>query len=159
MAYVANTWNSPIDIKSTDKVIDTATNLQTIVSDDPASIKNYLNGEMYRVETFINQNNDDIQIMKEITGSVTLHRYDKRLASLDIQQMNYDTNDTLIEVVYVGDDNATVYYRDKMTYNTDGTLGRVDHYYGTPDLVTRSANTALTYDSNALLISNTYSEG
>lgn len=83
-------------------------------------------------------------------------RYDKILNSLDIIDMVYN-NGNLVIVRYLGDNNSNIYYRSVMTY-TDGNLTRVDYFYSTPDLITESARTILTYDVLNNLITTEYTE-
>jgi hypothetical protein len=96
----------------------------------------------------------DIDNVIGTTG--TTKRYDKVLGSLAILDMVYDTGN-LVTVRYTGDDDATVYYRDVMSY-TGANLTEVKHYYGTSNLVTESASTILTYDGSGNLITATYGE-
>jgi len=98
----------------------------------------------------------EVDSLQEVTGTTTNTRYDKLLSVRDVIEMVY-TGGSLTAVRYEGDNNTTVYYRDIMTYDVDGNLIQVDHYYGTADLVTASGNTALTY-SGGDLATATYSE-
>ncbi len=54
MAYTAGSWVSPKSITGTTKIADTDTILQDIVSDDPGSIKAYLDGESTKWENELN---------------------------------------------------------------------------------------------------------
>jgi hypothetical protein len=94
--------------------------------------------------------------LKAITGTTVDTRYDKLLAIRDVISMDY-TSGNLDYVRYEGDDDATVYYRDVMTYNVDGNLVEVKHYWNTADLVTASGQTVLTYSAGDLATA-TYSE-
>jgi phage tail tube protein FII len=98
----------------------------------------------------------DSDNLKEITGTTVDTRYDKLLAVRDVIDMEYVGGD-LSTVRYEGDDDATVYYRDVMTYDVDGNMTQVDHFYDTADLVTASGQTVLTYVSGDLTTA-TYSE-
>jgi hypothetical protein len=94
--------------------------------------------------------------LKATTGTTVDTRYDKLLAVRDVISMDY-TSGNLDYVRYEGDDDATVYYRDVMTYNVDGNLIEVKHYWNTADLVTASGQTVLTYSAGDLATA-TYSE-
>jgi hypothetical protein len=98
----------------------------------------------------------DIADLAAVTGTTTDERYDKLLSVRDVIAMDYTSGD-LDFVRYEGDDDATVYYRDVMTY-TDGNLSLVEHFYSTADLVTPSATTTLTYDGSDNLITSAYTE-
>ena len=54
MAYTAGSWVSPKSITGTTKIADTDTILQDIVSDDPGSIKAYLDTEGTKWEDELN---------------------------------------------------------------------------------------------------------
>jgi hypothetical protein len=94
--------------------------------------------------------------LKAVTGTTVDTRYDKLLAVRDVVDMEYVDGD-LSTVRYEGDDDATVYYRDVMTYGVDGNLTQVDHFYNTADLVTASGQTVLAYVAGNLATA-TYSE-
>jgi hypothetical protein len=94
--------------------------------------------------------------LKAVTGTTVDVRYDKLLAVRDVIDMEYVDGD-LSTVRYEGDDDATVYYRDVMTYDVDGNLVEVKHYFSTADLVTTSGQTVLTYSAGDLATA-TYSE-
>jgi hypothetical protein len=94
--------------------------------------------------------------LKAVTGTTVDTRYDKLLAVRDVIDMEYVDGD-LSTVRYEGDDDATVYYRDVMTYDVDGNLVEVKHYHNTADLITASGQTVLTYSAGDLATA-TYSE-
>jgi hypothetical protein len=94
--------------------------------------------------------------LKAVTGTTVDTRYDKLLAVRDVIDMEYVDGD-LSTVRYEGDDDAAVYYRDVMTYDVDGNLAEVKHYYNTADLVTASGQTVLAYVAGNLATA-TYSE-
>jgi hypothetical protein len=98
----------------------------------------------------------EVDTVKAVTGTTADARYDKLLAVRDVIAMEY-TDEDLSTVRYEGDDDATVYYRDVMTYDVDGNLAEVKHYYNTANLVTASGQTVLTYDAGNLATA-TYSE-
>jgi hypothetical protein len=108
-----------------------------------------LDGRLYNSEQVIDRTT-------AATGTGVLTRYDKILGSLNVVAMDY-TSGNLDYVRYEGDDDATVYYRDVMTYNVDGDLVEVKHYWNTADLVTASGQTVLTYVAGDLATA-TYSE-
>ena len=91
----------------------------------------------------------EVDVVKAITGTTIEIRYDKLLAVRDVIEMVYTSGD-LITVIYEGDNDTTVYYRDIMTYDVDGNLTQVDHFYNTADLVTASGQTVLTYAAGDL---------
>ncbi len=102
---------------------------------------------------------NDVGIAKNtaVTGTQTLDRHDKQLGNRDVVEMVY--TDKLDTVRYTDDDaSTTTYYRDQMTYDTDGKLVKVEHFNNTADLDTPSGTTALTYDANDKLISTSYTE-
>lgn len=90
----------------------------------------------------------DITSLLAITGSAVQVRYDKRLSSLNTIATLFNASQVLVGVRYTGDDNATVYYRDVLTYDVNGKLSTIDHFYGTADLVTPNATTTLTYSAS-----------
>jgi hypothetical protein len=96
----------------------------------------------------------DLDMVSGTSG--TTKRFDKRLSALGVIDMEYTTGN-LATVRYDGDDDASVYYRDVMTY-TAGNLTQVDHFWDTADLVTASASTTLTYDVGGNLVAATYTE-
>lgn len=101
---------------------------------------------------------EDLSNLENAVGvSENTKRYDKVLGSLNILKLIY-TNGNLSAVRYEGDDDATVYYRDVMTYDTEGNLLKVDHFYNTANLTAASASTTLTYDVDGNLDTATYTE-
>lgn len=108
----------------------------------------------YDNDKTVEQAIENIDLVTGTTG--TSKRFDKRLAALDIIDMEYVDGD-LVTVRYEGDDDSTVYYRDVLSY-VSGNLAEVKHYYGTSDLVTESASTTLIYDLDDNLVSSAYSE-
>jgi hypothetical protein len=108
------------------------------------------------VQLALEEHQVDIDELQNITGTAIDKRYDKLLSTRDVIAMDYTSGD-LDYVRYEGDDGATVYYRDVMTY-TGGNLVQVGHFYGTADLVTASGQTVLTYDGNDNLVTATYTE-
>lgn len=100
---------------------------------------------------------DEVDKNTLVNGTESYVRYDKALSVLDIVGMQY-TDGNLSAVVYVGDDNSTVYFRDVLDYDNDGDLNTVKHFYETPDLVTQSGTTTLTYDANKNLLTASYTE-
>jgi len=95
--------------------------------------------------------------LKLVSGTTTDVRYDKILASMAILNMAYTSGD-LVTVRYTGDNDVDTFYRDVLTYDVDGDLANVKHYYGTIDLTTESGLTALTYDVDKNLETATYTE-
>jgi len=93
--------------------------------------------------------------IKNLIGYGKEPRYDKLNAERNIIDMNYDSDENLVEVIYDGDVSGR-YYRDKMTY-TNNALSTVKHFYGTPNLTTFSGITRLTY-SNGLLKKSIYTQ-
>ena len=91
-----------------------------------------------------------------VLGTAVNKRYDKRLAALDIIDMEYTSGD-LVTVRYEGDNDTNVFYRDVLAYVT-GDLVTVKHYCNTADLVTESGLTTLAYDVDKNLVSSTYTE-
>jgi hypothetical protein len=108
------------------------------------------------VQLALEEHQVDIDELRSITGTTSENRYDKLLAVRDVIAMDYTSGD-LDYVRYEGDDDATVYYRDVMTY-VGGNLVQVDHFYETADLVTASGQTVLTYDVDDNLVTATYTE-
>ena len=140
----------------------------TVAADGSISIENivvaddsHTHDTRYYTETEIDTKVSDIMTIADkntaVTGTETLNRYDKILGSLDVTNMIY-TSGNLTTVVYEGDNGATVYYRDVMTYDGNGNLTLVKHYYATVDLVSASATTTLTYDVDNNLITANYEE-
>lgn len=84
----------------------------------------------------------DVIALKLLTGTTSEERYDKINASLDIIYLD-KTSGKLDYVQYAGDDDATIYYRDVMIRDGATDLIRVDHFYGTANLVTASGQTLM----------------
>lgn len=90
--------------------------------------------------------NTRIDNLEAIDNAVTQSRYDKRLASLDIIATVFNVTTGSLETIrYSGDDDATIYYRDIMSYDIDGNLIEVKHFYGTLSTAIPSATTTITY--------------
>lgn len=90
----------------------------------------------------IDVNGADVIALKLLTGTTSEERYDKINASLDIIYLD-KTSGKLDYVQYAGDDDATIYYRDVMIRDGATDLIRVDHFYGTANLVTASGQTLM----------------
>lgn len=90
-----------------------------------------------------------------IAGIEILNRYDKLLNNLDINNIEYGV-DGLSTVIYQGDDNTNIFYRNKLNY-TSGVLSSIQHFYNTSDTITPSGTTTLSYTNNDLT-STTYTE-
>jgi len=92
-------------------------------------------------------------------AELVLLRNNAKLALLDISGTSYSADGDLLEVVYVGDNDTDMYYRDNMTYNEDGDLVTVKHYYGTIEHTDDSWNgkTEITY-SNGDIDTTSYTE-
>jgi hypothetical protein len=87
-----------------------------------------------------------ISNLEAIDNASAQSRYDKRLASLDIIATTFNGTTGSLEIIrYTGDDDATVYYRDELSYDVNGNLTTVKHFYNTADLITQSATTSITY--------------
>ena len=80
-----------------------------------------------------------------VLGTSNLSRYDKQLAALDVKSIEYTTDEDPKTVIYTGDDDADIYYRDVIAYNTDGDPETVEHFYKATDLDTPQGTTTITY--------------
>lgn len=105
------------------------------------------------IDTVVTGIND---VMTATGVTSTIKRYDKILSTLDVVNMEY-TDGNLTTVIYSGDNNSNIYYRDTLEY-IGGNLVTVKHYYATISLVTESAITTLAYNVDGDLISATYME-
>ncbi|MCI4437409.1 MAG: hypothetical protein JHC33_11440 [Ignisphaera sp.] len=65
MAYTAGTWTCPLTIDNTTKINLTDDIIQAILSTDPNSVKVYLNTEMGKVSTEINNFESSITTITE----------------------------------------------------------------------------------------------
>ena len=100
---------------------------------------------------------DELGNINSTLGTATQERYDKKLSTLDVIGMEYDVDGNLTTVIYSGDDNATIYYRDILEYSGDN-LVSIKHYYSAIDLINESGLTALTYSVDDELSTVTYTE-
>jgi len=153
-----NELQSEIDLNTTDRHNHTN---KTILDNSTASYTTAEETKVGHISVTQAVDLDSVEISaaksEAVNGTATNVRYDKILGSLDIVEMVYDGNDNLVTVRYTGDNDSSVYYRDVLTYDTDG-LDLVKHFHNTSDLVTESASTDLAYTAGALT-STTYTEG
>jgi len=100
-------------------------------------------------------NDADVLEVQSVLGTGSNVRYDKKLGSLDVIDRVF-VNGDLTSIIYTGDNDTDMYYRDVLVY-TNGDLTAVKHFYSTIDLVTVSATTTFSYTNNEIT-STTYTE-
>jgi len=127
------------------------------ISTDVQTTIELVDTELEEQDDRLTTNEGHISELKTLTGSTSLTRYDKALASMNTLNMSYTSGD-LVTVRYAGDNDVDMFYRDVLTYDVDGDLANVKHYYGTIDLTTESGLTTLTYDVDKNLETATYTE-
>ena len=160
-AYTHTDNNYTTDEKSKLSGIETGATADQVASEVPVTPVGELTSTnvqagLEELQGDVNGLDARLDKVENITGTVSENRYDKKLAVLDVLDMDY-TSGNLDYVVYEGDDGLTTYYRDVMEY-TSGNMTSVKHYYGTVDLSAASGVTTLTYDVNDNLITATYTE-
>lgn len=107
--------------------------------------------ELTKLNTITSTSPVNLDYVNKAVGTTpTVQRFDKVLSALDIVAMTNNVDGKLEVVRYAGDDDATIYYRDVLSYNVDLKLVLVKHFYGTADLITESGSTALGYVNNIL---------
>jgi hypothetical protein len=81
--------------------------------------------------------------IKEVSTEYT---YYELLEDLDIIDATYNDDGNLVTQRYTNDgDTEAPYYRDELSYNDDGDLIEIKHYYNTSDLDTESGKTEIGY--------------